>query len=95
MQPLGLLQHTDNHRTRIDDLLGSTDPKVLPNINNMVSLPDFEWVARRYLDNASYAWYRSAAAGEWSYRNNLEVFGRIGMKPRALVDITNVEATLP
>ncbi|PSN61583.1 cytochrome b2 [Corynespora cassiicola Philippines] len=81
--------------TGLDDLLGGTDPHVLPDIVHLVGLPDFEWVARRYLNNASYAWYRSAAAGEWSYRNNLEVFDRIGMKPRVLVDITNVEDTLP
>lgn len=79
----------------LDDLLGDTDPRVLPDIEHMVGLPDFDWVARRYLDNASYAWYRSAAGGEWSYQNNLEVFDKVRMKPRVLVDITNLRATLP
>ncbi|KAJ4303438.1 hypothetical protein N0V90_002332 [Kalmusia sp. IMI 367209] len=81
--------------TGLDDLLGHTDPHVLPNLDYMASLPDFEWVARRYLDNASYAWYRSAAGGEWSYRNNMEVFDRIKMKPRVMVHINNVKKTLP
>ncbi|KAF2179607.1 FMN-dependent alpha-hydroxy acid dehydrogenase [Zopfia rhizophila CBS 207.26] len=81
--------------TGIDDALGQIPTHSLPNLTEIFGLPDFEWAARRHLDSASYAWYRNAAGGEWSYRNNLEVFGRINMKPRVLVDITNIKDSLP
>lgn len=61
----------------------------------MVGLPDFEWAARRYLNASAYTYYRNGAAGEWSYRNNLEVFQRYRLRPKTFVDITNVESTLP
>lgn len=60
----------------------------------MLGLPDFDWAARRYLNASSYTYYRNGAAGEWSYRNNLEVFGRFRFRPRVMVDITNIESSL-
>lgn len=47
------------------------------------------------MNESSYTYYRNGAAGEWSYRNNLEVYGRYRFRPRTLVDITNIESTLP
>ncbi|KAL2867698.1 uncharacterized protein BJX67DRAFT_76233 [Aspergillus lucknowensis] len=81
--------------TGIDDVLGGTPEGSLPDLEDMVGLPDFEWAARRYLNASSYTYYRNGAAGEWSYRNNLEVYGRYRLRPRVLVDITDVESTLP
>jgi hypothetical protein len=66
----------------------------LPELEQMVGLPDFDWAARRYLPVENYTYYRNGAAGEWSYRNNLEVYARYYFKPRTLVDITNIENTL-
>lgn len=60
----------------------------------MVGLPDFDWAARKYLPIANYTYYRNGAAGEWSYRNNLEVQNRYRLRPRTMVDITNVPNTL-
>lgn len=30
----------------------------------------------------NYTYYRNGAAGEWSYRNNLEVYQRFRLRPR-------------
>lgn len=65
----------------------------LPNITDMIGLPDFEWAARNYLPIVNYTYYRNGAAGEWSYRNNLEVYQRYRFIPRIMVDITNLKST--
>ncbi|OJJ06302.1 hypothetical protein ASPVEDRAFT_154362 [Aspergillus versicolor CBS 583.65] len=80
--------------TAIDQVLGDTPAGTLPDLENMLGLPDFDWAARRYLNASSYTYYRNGAAGEWSYRNNLEVFGRFRFRPRVMVDITNIESSL-
>lgn len=66
----------------------------LPSIDDMVGLPDFEWAARNYLPIKNYTYYRNGAGGEWSYRNNLEVYSRYRLRPRQLRDITNIEASM-
>ncbi|KAL4997487.1 FMN-dependent dehydrogenase [Aspergillus recurvatus] len=81
--------------TAIEDVLGDTPEGTLPDLANMLGLPDFEWAARRYLNASSYTYYRNGAAGEWSYRNNLEVYGRFRFRPRVMVDITQIEESLP
>ncbi|KAF2653641.1 FMN-dependent alpha-hydroxy acid dehydrogenase [Lophiostoma macrostomum CBS 122681] len=67
----------------------------LPDIDSLVGIPDFEWVAQRVLNISSYTYYSNGAAGEWSYRNNLEVFQRYALRPRVVVDTTGIESTLP
>jgi isopentenyl diphosphate isomerase/L-lactate dehydrogenase-like FMN-dependent dehydrogenase len=66
----------------------------LPALESIVGLPDFEWAARRYMNTSAYTYYRNGAAGEWSYRNNLEVYNRYRLRPRVMTDITNIESTL-
>ncbi|KAL4786390.1 FMN-dependent dehydrogenase [Aspergillus varians] len=80
--------------TGIDDALGDTPQGSLPDLEDIVGLPDFDWAARRYLNASSYTYYRAGAAGEWSYRNNLEAYGRFSFRPRMMVDITQIESTL-
>ncbi|KAL4880126.1 FMN-dependent dehydrogenase [Aspergillus karnatakaensis] len=80
--------------TGIEEALGETATGTLPDLDQIVGLPDFDWAARRYLNLSDYTYYRNGAAGEWSYRNNLEVFGRFRFRPRVMVDITNIESTL-
>lgn len=75
--------------------IGSTANGTLPPLEKMVGLPDFDWAARRKLNDSSYTYYRNGAAGEWSYRNNLEVFQRFRLRPRVMVDITKIEESLP
>lgn len=81
--------------TGIDEVLGDLPEGTLPDLSDMVGLPDFDWAARHYLPLRNYTYYRNGAAGEWSYRNNLEVFQRYRLRPRVMVDITNIESTLP
>lgn len=86
----------DEPDTGIDEQLGSIVANgTLAPLKSLVGLPDFQWSARHYMNTSSYTYYRNGAAGEWSYRNNLEVFTRFRLRPRVLTDITNVEASLP
>ncbi|OAG12342.1 (S)-2-hydroxy-acid oxidase [Paraphaeosphaeria sporulosa] len=81
--------------TGIEGVLGSTANGTLPPLEQMVGLPDFDWAARRAMSPRNYTYYRNGAAGEWSYRNNLEVFQRFRLRPRVLVDITKIDSSLP
>ncbi|KAH7327500.1 S-2-hydroxy-acid oxidase [Rhexocercosporidium sp. MPI-PUGE-AT-0058] len=82
--------------TGIDDVLGSTPTGQLPPLASMIGLPDFEWAARKFMNTTAYTYYRNGAAGEWSYRNNLEIFSRYRFRPRVLgADVTKIESTLP
>ncbi|KAI0805719.1 FMN-dependent dehydrogenase [Xylaria sp. FL0064] len=64
-------------------------------LDSLVGLPDFEEAARRRLPIANYTYYRNGAAGEWSYRNNLEVFNRYAIRPRMMIDVTNLATSFP
>ncbi|TIA61400.1 FMN-dependent alpha-hydroxy acid dehydrogenase [Aureobasidium pullulans] len=79
--------------TGIDDALGDTPNGTLPALENIVGLPDFEWVARNYMNTSAYTYYRNGAAGEWAYRNNLEAFQRYTARPRVLRDNSKIEST--
>ncbi|KAK3210244.1 hypothetical protein GRF29_44g2094814 [Pseudopithomyces chartarum] len=81
--------------TGIDAVFGSLPNGTLPPLDKIVGLPDFDWAARHKMNDSSYTYYRNGAAGEWSYRNNLEVYQRFRLRPRVMVDITNIESTLP
>ncbi|KAK4060909.1 hypothetical protein Trihar35433_9834 [Trichoderma harzianum] len=81
--------------TGIDDVLSDLPKGTLPDLSGIIGLPDFDWAARHYLPTKNYTYYRNGAAGEWSYRNNLEVFHRYRLRPRVMVDITKIESTLP
>ncbi|KAF2760836.1 FMN-dependent alpha-hydroxy acid dehydrogenase [Pseudovirgaria hyperparasitica] len=67
----------------------------LPDLSTIQGIPDFDAAARNYMNVSAYTYYRNGAAGEWSYRNNLESFGRVRWRPRVFVDIMDVESTLP
>ncbi|KAH7383202.1 hypothetical protein BKA66DRAFT_417642 [Pyrenochaeta sp. MPI-SDFR-AT-0127] len=86
----------DEPDTGIDAALGPivANGSLAP-LKSIVGLPDFQWAARQYMNTSAYTYYRNGAAGEWSYRNNLEVFHRFRLRPRVLVDITSIEASLP
>lgn len=64
-------------------------------LDKLVGLPDFDEAARLRLPTANYTYYRNGAAGEWSYRNNLEVFNRYAIRPRMMIDVTNLAASFP
>ncbi|KXT05759.1 hypothetical protein AC578_1062 [Pseudocercospora eumusae] len=67
----------------------------LPNVSTIIGLPDFQYVAEGYMNLTAYSYYRNGAAGEWSYRNNLEAFQRIRLRPRVMVQVDNIEDSLP
>ena len=79
------------------DVFGSqaTNDFALPPVEDIVGLPDFQYVAENAMNTSAYTYYRNGAAGEWSYRNNLESFHRLRLRPRVMVDIDNIESTLP
>lgn len=81
--------------TGLEEVLGDTPKGSLPNLKAMVGLPDFDWAARNYLPLLNYTYYRNGAAGESSYRNNLEVFGRYTFIPEVMNDVTKIEESLP
>ncbi|OWP04408.1 hypothetical protein B2J93_4413 [Marssonina coronariae] len=81
--------------TGIEQALGGTAVGTLPDLDSIVGLPDFDWAARRYMNASGYAYYRNGAAGEWSYRNNLEVFQRFRLRPRVVRNIVDIESSLP
>ncbi|CBX94393.1 hypothetical protein IAQ61_009901 [Plenodomus lingam] len=82
--------------TGIDEQLGGfAQNKTLPPLESLVGLPDFQWSARQYMNTSAYTYYRNGAAGEWSYRNNLEVFPRFRLRPRVMRDIVNIQDSLP
>jgi isopentenyl diphosphate isomerase/L-lactate dehydrogenase-like FMN-dependent dehydrogenase len=82
--------------TGIDGQLGEFAANhTLPPLKSLAGLPDFDWAARGYMNRSDYTYYRNGAAGEWSYRNNLEVFQRFPLRPRVMVDITKIESSLP
>lgn len=93
---LGARPFLDEPDTGIDEQLGAfAENGTLAPLQSLVGLPDFQWSARQQMNTSAYTYYRNGAAGEWSYRNNLEVFPRFRLRPRVLRDITNIEASLP
>lgn len=80
--------------TGIELVYGNLTSGQLPPLQGMQALPDFEWAARNFLSDTNYTYYRSASSGEYSYRNNLEVFQRLRFRPKVLNDVTGVGNTL-
>ena len=64
-------------------------------INLSIGLPDFDFAARNYLSAENYTYYRNGASGEWTYRDNLEIYSQFKFRPRVMVDITQIESSLP
>lgn len=60
----------------------------------MLSLPDFDYLARQTMEPTRYAYICHGAGSEASYRNNLEAFNRFRFRPRVMVNITQVDASM-
>ncbi|KAF5027403.1 hypothetical protein F66182_480 [Fusarium sp. NRRL 66182] len=65
-----------------------------PPLSDIRGVPDFDFAARQTLEEQHYAFYRTAAAGEWAYRNNLEVWEKARFRPFQLAGITGLNETL-
>ncbi|RSL93664.1 hypothetical protein CEP52_013129 [Fusarium oligoseptatum] len=88
---------TGMHQTDCEDRIESALPIVngsLPPLDRILGLPDFDYVARNVLDPSAYAYICHGAGSEASYRNNLEVFNRFRFRPRVMVNITGIDASL-
>ncbi|KAI8713968.1 FMN hydroxy acid dehydrogenase domain-containing protein [Fusarium sp. LHS14.1] len=66
----------------------------LPDLSRILGLPDFDWAARQSMNSSAYTRYRHGSGGEWSYRNNLEVFERYRFRPRVMVDASDIESSM-
>ncbi|SMQ53801.1 unnamed protein product [Zymoseptoria tritici ST99CH_3D7] len=73
----------------------SSSESSLPNLEDVWALSDFQHIAERHMNTTAYTYYRAAAAGEFSYRNNLETFARLRLRPRVMRNINNISASLP
>ena len=80
--------------TGIEDIHGDVGEGELIPLDGIVGLPDFDYAARKYMPLVNYTYYRNGAAGEWSYRNNLESYQRYRFRPRVMVDVTEIESTM-
>lgn len=82
--------------TGLQEFLGDDFPVgQLPELIDIQGAPDFDYAARNYLNASDYSFYRTGAAGEWSYRNNLEAFTRVRWRTSILNDVSGVADTLP
>ncbi|KAL4079163.1 FMN-dependent dehydrogenase-domain-containing protein [Scleroderma citrinum] len=62
-----------------------------PRLSEILSLHDFEAVARRVMPEKAWAYYSSAADDEITHRENHAAFHRIWFRPRVLRDVTKVD----
>lgn len=65
-----------------------------PLLKDMRGIPDFEFAARQVMTDQQYAFYRTAAAGEWAYRHNLEVWKNARVRPHQLVGVSGLNETM-
>nr|CEG05008.1 unnamed protein product [Fusarium clavum] len=82
--------------TGLQSYLSSTNwtEKSRPLLKDIRGVPDFDFAARQSLTDQQYAFYRTAAAGEWSYRNNLNVWEKARVRPHQLASITGLNETM-
>jgi L-lactate dehydrogenase (cytochrome) len=61
-----------------------------PPLSEVLSLHDFESIARQVMSSRGWAYYSSGADDETTMRENRSVYGRVWMRPRVMRDVTNV-----
>ncbi|KAF2998751.1 hypothetical protein G7054_g11945 [Neopestalotiopsis clavispora] len=62
----------------------------LPDLDDMISLNDFQMAAKNFLSAKYYTQYRTGALDETTYINNLEIFRKIIFNGYAFQDVTNL-----
>ncbi|RSM02974.1 hypothetical protein CEP52_007667 [Fusarium oligoseptatum] len=65
-----------------------------PDLKDIRGVPDFDFAARQVMTDQQYAFYRTAAAGEWAYRHNLEVWEKARLRPHQLASVVGLNETL-
>lgn len=89
VDPATLPASTLTEAEQADDARVAAQRALLPALENMHVLADFEEWAERVLSAAGWAYYASAADGEASLRENAAAFTRYWFRPRVLRDITD------
>lgn len=80
---------------RFQEFLGPDFPKgKLPDLQDIWCINDLDYAARNYLNATAYTWIRTGVGAEYSYRNNLEVYPKVGFRPRMLTGDSHVKTTL-
>ena len=59
-------------------------------MNDLLNIGDFERVAQERLDPGAYGYYAGGAGDEVTLRANVEAFARWELRPRVLVDVSEV-----
>ncbi|CUS21752.1 LAQU0S03e09956g1_1 [Lachancea quebecensis] len=65
--------------------------QALPDLDSLMNLYDFEYIASQILSNQAWAYYSSASDDEFTYRENHAAYHRIFFKPRVLVNVKDVD----
>ena len=65
--------------------------KPLPPIDHMLSLFDFEGVAKDCMSKEGWGYYSSGADDEVTMRENHSAFSRIWFRPKILVNVSNID----
>ncbi|AJP40658.1 AHL_G0040180.mRNA.1.CDS.1 [Saccharomyces cerevisiae] len=64
---------------------------LLPPLDNIINLYDFEYLASQTLTKQAWAYYSSGANDEVTHRENHNAYHRIFFKPKILVDVRKVD----
>lgn len=64
---------------------------IKPDLNQIISIKDFDEIAEKFLDPGAWAYFRTGAADEITLRENSDAFKRIFLKPRILKNVQTVD----
>ncbi len=65
----------------------------MTDLGDVFRLDDFEALARAVLDPAAFAYYAGGAGDEVTVRDNVAAFRRRKLRPRVLVDVTDIDTS--
>ena len=92
---MGLIDPSTNPLIEIQAL--SHKPHVVqddrPPLQSLISVHDFEDVARNVFTEKTYAFYSSAATDLISHRHNVESYRKLMLRPRVLRNVRDVSTT--
>lgn len=65
----------------------------LPDLESLITLYDFEYLASKILSKQAWCYYSSAAEDEITHRENHNAYHRIFFKPRVLIDVVEANTS--
>ena len=63
-------------------------------MSDAINLNDFEPMARERMPSGAFAYYSGGAGDEHSLRGNVDAFARRRLRPRVLVDVSEIDASV-